>query len=97
MRAYSIYGIEFGGDRGLQNVDLVLQGDPVFDGKKLISKGPYHSNGERLENDYEPVVTAFWRPSRPSATIQDITFRGVRFAVYPVAAITQRPGDIKEI
>ena len=98
MRAYSIYGIEFGGDRGLQNVDLVLQGDPYFDeNNKLMAKGSTHSNGERLENDYEPVVTAFWRPSRPSATIQDITFRGVRFAVYPVAAITQRPGDIKEI
>lgn len=97
MRAYSIYGIEFGGDRGLENVDLVLQGDPVFDGNKLISKGPYHSNGERLENDYEPVLVVFWRPSRKSSTIQDIKLIGVRFSVFPLAAITQRSGVIKEI
>ena len=42
LRGISIYGNGFGGERGIQNVDLVLQGDPVFKGNKLVATGSAH-------------------------------------------------------
>ena len=53
LRGISIYGNAFGGERGQQNVDLILQGEPKFDGNRLVATGSAHTNGERLEDEFD--------------------------------------------
>jgi hypothetical protein len=81
IRAITVYGNDFGGERGPQNVDLVLQGDPKFteeDGVyTLVSANGTeytHSNGERLENDWEPVFMAIHKPDRDNFGIKQARF-----------------------
>mgnify|MGYP006167149709 FL=1 len=97
IRAFSVYGVGFGGTRGVQNVDLVIQGVPSFTNDtipKLIATTGTHSNGDkpdRAEGGYEPVLVAKYNPSRNDFSKQ-FSFRGVRFSIFPIAAITQRKG-----
>ena len=97
IRAFSVYGVGFGGERGVQNVDLVIQGVPSFTNDttpKLIAATGTHSNGDkpdRAEGGYEPVLVAKYNPSRNDFSKQ-FSFKGVRFSIYPIAAITQRKG-----
>jgi len=100
IRAMSVYGVGFGkgNPRGLQNVDLILQGVPSFNNEtppRLVANGGYHSNGEkpdRLEGGYEPVLVAKYNPSR-NQDIQGMKFMGVRFSIFPLAAVKQRKGE----
>lgn len=78
LRGIAVYGIGFKGEPSKQNVDLVLQGDPVFDGNKLVSTGPHHSNGERVEGEFEPVLMAMYKGDRDNFGV-----KGARFSVYP--------------
>lgn len=78
LRGISIYGNGFGGERGQQNVDLVLQGDPIFQGNKLVATGSAHSNGERLQGEFEPVLMAMYKGDRDNFGV-----KGARFSIYP--------------
>ena len=78
LRGISIYGNGFGGERGIQNVDLVLQGDPVFKGNKLVATGSAHTNGERIEGEFEPVLMAMYKGDRDNFGV-----KGARFSIYP--------------
>ena len=78
LRGIAIYGNGFGGKRGPQNVDLVLQGDPVFKGNRLVATGSAHSNGERLEDTFEPVLMAMYKGDRDNFGV-----KGARFSIYP--------------
>jgi|TARA_B110000037_G_scaffold52990_1_gene64934 hypothetical protein len=98
LRGISVYGPAFRGKdsaRGLQNVDLILQGTPSFDGNTLVAD-IHHSNGDRAEDGYEPYLTARYNPSRNS-DIQGISFKGMRFSIYAKAGIVQRKGYSDEI
>jgi len=97
LRGIAVYGADFrdkNSTRGLQNVDLVLQGKPSFEGNKLVAD-VHHSNGKtdthRVEDGYEPYLTARYNPSRNSK-IQGLHFMGIRFSIYAKAGITQRKG-----
>lgn len=78
LRAIAVYGNNFGGDRGQQNVDLVIQGDPIFKGNRLLATGSAHTNGERLEGDFEPVLMAMYKGDRDNFGV-----KGARFSIYP--------------
>jgi len=78
LRGISIYGNGFGGERGQQNVDLILQGEPKFKGNKLVATGSAHTNGERLEDEFEPVLMAMYKGDRDNFGV-----KGARFSVYP--------------
>ena len=98
LRGISVYGPAFRGKdsaRGLQNVDLILQGTPSFNGNTLVAD-IHHSNGDRAEDGYEPYLTARYNPSRNS-DIQGISFKGMRFSIYAKAGIVQRKGYSDEI
>lgn len=98
LRGISVYGPAFRGKdsaRGLQNVDLILQGTPAFNGNTLVAD-IHHSNGDRAEDGYEPYLTARYNPSRNS-DIQGISFKGMRFSIYAKAGIVQRKGYSDEI
>ena len=79
LRGIAIYGIGWGGDTGPQNVDLVLQGEPKFDGNKLVATGSSHANKERLEGEFEPVLMVRYSKDRNNFGI-----KGARFGVYPM-------------
>lgn len=78
LRGIAIYGVGWGGKPGPQNVDLVLQGDPQFDGNRLTATGSAHANKERLEGDFEPVLMA-----RYSSDRNNFGIKGARVGVYP--------------
>lgn len=78
LRGVAIYGNAFGGERGQQNVDLVLQGDPKFDGNRLVATGSAHTNGEKLEGEFEPVLMAIYKGDRDNFGV-----KGARFSIYP--------------
>jgi len=78
LRGISIYGNGFGGERGQQNVDLILQGEPQFKGNKLVATGSAHTNGERLEDEFEPVLMAMYKGDRDNFGV-----KGARFSIYP--------------
>jgi len=78
LRGIAVYGNAFGGERGQQNVDLIMQGDPVFDGNKLTGTGPTHSNGERLEDAYEPIMMV-----RYSSDRNNFGIKGARMSISP--------------
>ena len=79
LRGIAIYGIGWGGKTGPQNVDLVLQGEPKFDGNKLVATGSSHANKERLEGEFEPVLMVRYSKDRNNFGI-----KGARFGVYPM-------------
>tara|TARA_Y100000389_G_scaffold591_1_gene582 strand:- start:31456 stop:32391 length:936 start_codon:yes stop_codon:yes gene_type:complete len=78
LRGIAIYGIGWGGNPGPQNVDLVLQGDPQFDGNRLVATGSAHANKERLEGEFEPILMA-----RYSSDRNNFGIKGARVGVYP--------------
>lgn len=78
LRGISIYGNGFGGERGQQNVDLILQGDPVIKGNQLVATGSAHTNGERIEGEFEPVLMAMYKGDRDNFGV-----KGARFSIYP--------------
>ena len=78
LRGIAIYGNGFGGERGQQNVDLILQGEPVFKGNRLVATGSAHTNGERLEDEFEPVLMAMYKGDRDNFGV-----KGARFSIYP--------------
>lgn len=86
LRGIAIYGNGFGGERGQQNVDLILQGEPVFKGNRLVATGSAHTNGERLEDTFEPVLMAMYKGDRDNFGV-----KGARFSIYPAGGrkITQ--------
>ncbi len=79
LRGIAIYGIGWGGKTGRQNVDLVLQGEPKFDGNKLVATGSAHANKERLEGEFVPVLMVRYSKDRKNFGIN-----GARFGVYPI-------------
>ena len=78
LRGIAIYGVGWGGNPGPQNVDLVLQGDPQFDGNRLVATGSAHANKERLEGEFEPILMA-----RYSGDRNNFGIKGARVGVYP--------------
>lgn len=78
LRGIAIYGNGFGGKRGQQNVDLVLQGDPIFKGNTLVATGSAHTNGDKIEQEFEPVLMAMYKGDRDNFGV-----KGARFSIYP--------------
>lgn len=81
LRNLSIYGNEYGGKLGRQNVSILLQG-PV----KVVKKGSHyelssnhvHLNGDSITGDFEPVLAAIYKGDRSDAGV-----RGTRIVIMP--------------
>lgn len=84
LKALTCFGKNFGGESGISNVDLILQGHPTL---KKGTRGSYvitgaHSwhNGDVPTGEYEPVLTARFAPDR-----NDFGIKGARITAYPSA------------
>jgi hypothetical protein len=74
----SIYGNGFGGNRGPQNVDVVLQGPVTISNGQLVAPN-MHSNGEPVKGAFEPAMMAMYKGDRSNFGIA-----GSRFSMYPI-------------
>lgn len=74
----SIYGNSYGGPRGEQNVDVVLQGPVTISNGQLVAP-IMHSNGDAMKGAYEPAMMAMYKGDRSNFGI-----KGARFSMYPI-------------
>jgi hypothetical protein len=74
----SIYGNGFGGKRGPQNVDVILQGPVTISNGQLVAPN-MHSNGEPVKGAFEPAMMAMYKGDRSNFGI-----KGSRFSMYPI-------------
>lgn len=74
----SIYGNGYGGPRGPQNVDVVLQGPVTISNGQLVAPN-MHSNGDAMKGAFEPAMMAMYKGDRSNFGI-----RGARFSMYPI-------------
>lgn len=82
LKMLSVYGNQYGGPEGRQNVSLLIQG-PV----KLVKQGNHyifqsnhvHLNGEKMTGEFEPVLTAIYKGDRSDAGV-----RGTRIVIMPI-------------
>ena len=74
----SIYGNGYGGVRGPQNVDVVLQGPVTISNGQLVAP-IMHSNGDPMKGSYEPAMMAMYKGDRNNFGIA-----GARFSMYPI-------------
>jgi len=74
----SIYGNGFGGARGSQNVDVILQGPVTISNGQLVAPN-MHSNGEPVKGAFEPAMMAMYKGDRSNFGI-----KGSRFSMYPI-------------
>lgn len=77
IKGKSIYGIKFGGVRGEQNVNVVLQGSIKIDNNKLVGSSHTWNNGFIPSGDYDPILMVR-RGDRNQFGIQ-----GARFVISP--------------
>jgi hypothetical protein len=89
LQNFSVYGNDFGGDFGRQNVTLLLQG-PVKLKKQLnyyiLNANHVHLNSEKMINGFIPVFMAIYKGDRNNFGVI-----GARFAIQPLESrkITQ--------
>ena len=74
----SIYGNGYGGNRGPQNVDVILQGPVTISNGQLVAPN-MHSNGETVKGAFEPAMMAMYKGDRSNFGIA-----GSRFSMYPI-------------
>jgi hypothetical protein len=82
LKAAVCFGKDFGGQPGISNVDLILQGHPTL---KKGSRGSYvitgaHTwhNGDIPQGEYEPALTVRFQNNR-----NDFGITGARITAYP--------------
>lgn len=75
----SVYGNGYGGNRGPQNVDVVLQGPVTISNEQLVAPN-MHSNGEPVKGAFEPAMMAMYKGDRSNFGI-----KGSRFSMYPIS------------
>jgi len=76
LKMQSIYGNQYGGESGPQNVDLILQGivsiQRVSTGKyKLTASTKSSNNGQMIGGEYEPVFMAIYKGDRNDYGVED--------------------------
>ncbi len=84
IKMRSIYGVDYGGSFGKQNVTLLTQGDlkleKVGDHFK-IDAFHVHLNGDDLLGEYEPVLMCSYKGDRDQEGV-----KGARFTISPIKA-----------
>jgi len=94
LKMYSLYGPEYGGQFGEQNVHVLLQGDPTLrksNTKYIMGATHVHNNGDRMIGSYVPSLMAIKKGAwekiiDPTArgVRSDFNIRGMRISIYPI-------------
>lgn len=91
LSAYSVYGVDFGKVTGINNVDVLLQGDPYLipqDSTFKLMANNVHYNGETLHGGFAPVLALIYKGDRDNLGI-----KGARASIYPAGG--RRMEEIK--
>lgn len=92
LKMMSVFGVDYGEKPGINNVDVLIQGDPGL--KKagsgnlweLTATGNIHYNGDLPGGGFDPVLTLIYKGDRDQFNI-----RGARASIYPVAGRRMTP------
>lgn len=93
----SVYGPDFGGAFGRENVHCIGQGDPILDGKKgvysLNFSETMHTNGDVSwagRGKFLAVFGATFRQGRRVVSPKGKEVRNIRAGIYPIAVMQGR-------
>jgi len=79
---HSVYGINYGGSYGINNVNWCIQGAaqivPTKGGYTLQGSTMTHENGENIYDGYAPTLMAMYKGDRDNFNV-----KGARFAIQP--------------
>ena len=86
LKMMSVFGVDYGKQSGVNNVDVLIQGDPGL--KKagpnnlweLTATGNIHYNGDLPHGGFDPVLTMIYKGDRDQFNI-----KGARASIYPIA------------
>lgn len=84
LKQLSVYGSDFGGPEGRQNVSLMLQGKIELKKKGTsyeIDGYHTHLNGDDMTAGYEPVLMAIYKGDR-----SDLGIKGARVVIAPIGS-----------
>lgn len=74
LKNKSVYGSNYGGAKGINNVDLLLQGNVSVisrgNGQYTLSASHTHNNGANMTGSYEPVFMAIYKGDRNQAGLR---------------------------
>ena len=75
LKNKSVYGSNYGGAKGINNVDLLLQGTVTIISRgngqyNLQASGHTHNNGTAMTGTYEPVFMAIYKGDRSQAGLR---------------------------
>lgn len=83
LKMLAVYGNQFGGQEGQQNVSILLQGEVKLKKQSkhyIISATHVHYNGDSVDsNGYEPVLMAIFKGDRSDAGV-----KGTRIVISPI-------------
>ena len=86
LKMMSVFGVDYGGSSGINNVDVLIQGDPGLeklggnDFWRLTATANIHYNGDLPQGGFDPVMTLIYKGDRSQFGIQ-----GARASIYPIA------------
>lgn len=87
LKKMAVYGSQYGGIRGENNVDITMQGVLNIRNKgryyELTSTGHKLNNGDRITGNYEPVFLGVYKGDR-----SDHGIRGARVIIQPIGGRT---------
>lgn len=86
LKMMSVFGVDYGKSSGINNVDVLIQGDPGLkkipgnDLWQLTATGNIHYNGDLPHGGFDPVLTLIYKGDRGQFGIQ-----GARTGISPIA------------
>ena len=93
LKGMSVFGVNYGGQPGINNVDVLLQGDPgvkeVSPSQFVLTANHVHYNGDIPDGGFEPVMSLIYKGDRTNLGV-----KGGRASIYPIAG--RKMIDIKD-
>lgn len=93
LKGMSVFGVNFGSQPGINNVDVLLQGDPgvkeTSPGIFVLTANHVHYNGDIPGGGFDPVLTLIYKGDRTNLGV-----KGGRASIYPIAG--RKMIDIKD-
>jgi hypothetical protein len=83
LKMLSVYGNQYGTREGRQNVSILIQGPVKLQkagGSYQFKSNHIHLNGDVIDGDFEPVLTAIYKGDRSDAGV-----KGTRIVIMPIA------------
>jgi hypothetical protein len=85
IAAYSVWGMDYGKQYGVNNVHFLAQGEVSIRSNSLSYTHTQKNGDFNFSNGYEPVFGARYTPSRNNVGPNGIRVNGMRLGIFPAA------------